>query len=155
VGGKLPWRDVPAHVSVQTARGRRTHRAVKATAVPAWITFHGAAQIAQVRCTVTPAGKKTVEIVYVITSADHRAAPPAVLAAWIQGTGASRTDCTGRDVVYDEDRSQIPTGHGPRVRATLRSTAIGLHRLTGATNIAAALRHHDGHPEKVITLMTS
>jgi len=55
------------------------------TAVPAWIAFHGATQIAQVRRTVSRAGKKTVEIVYVITSADHRAAPPAVLAAWIQG----------------------------------------------------------------------
>ncbi|HSL38078.1 MAG TPA: hypothetical protein VK883_14760, partial [Arthrobacter sp.] len=42
-------------------------------------------QIAQIRRTVTIRGKKTVEIVYVITSADHQAAPPPVLAAWIQG----------------------------------------------------------------------
>jgi len=82
---RLPWCEVPAHVEVQTGRGRRTLRAVKVTAVPAWIAFHGATQIAQVRRTVSRAGKKTVEIVYVITSADHRAAPPAVLAAWIQG----------------------------------------------------------------------
>ena len=60
-----------------------------------------------------------------------------------------------RDVVYDEDRSQIRTGHGPRVMASLRSTAIGLHRLSGATNIAAALRHHARHPDKIITIMTS
>jgi hypothetical protein len=70
---------------VQTGRGRRTHRAIKVTTVPTWISFHGAAQIAQIRRTVTRGGKKTVEIVYVITSADHRAAPPAVLASWIQG----------------------------------------------------------------------
>lgn len=153
---RLPWREVPAHVGVQTGRGRRTHRAVKVTAVPAWITFHAAAQIAQVRRTVTRAGKKTVEIVYVITSADHRTAPPAVLAAWVQGHWSIENRLHWvRDVVHDEDRSQIRTGLGPRVMATLRSTAIGLHRLTGATNIAAALRHHAGHPDKIITLMTS
>jgi predicted transposase YbfD/YdcC len=28
--------------------------------------------------------KKTVEVVYIITSADHLAAPPRVLAAWVQ-----------------------------------------------------------------------
>jgi hypothetical protein len=39
--------------------------------------------------------------------------------------------------------------------ATFRSTAIGLHRLAGATNIAAALRHHAGHPDKIIIMMTS
>jgi hypothetical protein len=39
--------------------------------------------------------------------------------------------------------------------ATLRSTAIGLHRLAGATNIAAAIRHHTRHPEKIISMMTS
>jgi predicted transposase YbfD/YdcC len=43
---RLPWPQVPARASVQTGRGRRTHRAIKVAAVPAWITFHGAAQIA-------------------------------------------------------------------------------------------------------------
>jgi len=157
---RLPWRDIPAHTGVQTGRGRRTHRAIKVTTVPAWIDFHAATQIAQVRRTVTRTvkgrQKKTVEIVYVITSADHRAAPPPVLAAWIQGHWSIENRLHWvRDVTYDEDRSQIRTGHAPRVMATLRSTAIGLHRLAGATNIAAALRHHAAHPEKIITMMTS
>jgi predicted transposase YbfD/YdcC len=81
----LPWRDVPSRATVQTGHGRRTHRAIKVLTAPAWITFAGATQVAQVRRTTTRAGKKNVEIVYVITSADHRAAPPAVLASWIQG----------------------------------------------------------------------
>ena len=45
-----------------------------------------------------------------------------------------------RDVVYREDASTIRTGNAPRVMATLRNTAIGLLRISGATNIAAALR---------------
>ena len=47
-----------------------------------------------------------------------------------------------RDVTYAEDLSQIRTGAGPQVMASLRNLAISLHRLAGATNIAAALRHH-------------
>ncbi len=47
-----------------------------------------------------------------------------------------------RDVTYDEDRSQIRTGHAPQVMASLRNTAISLLRLAGHTNIAAACRHH-------------
>jgi len=41
---------------------------------------------------------------------------------------------------YDEDRSQIRTGAGPRIMASLRNLAISALRTTGHTNIAAALR---------------
>ena len=47
-----------------------------------------------------------------------------------------------RDVTFREDASQVRIGAGPQVMATLRNLAISLHRLSGATNIAAALRHH-------------
>jgi len=45
-----------------------------------------------------------------------------------------------RDVTFDEDRSQIRTGKGPRVMATLRNLAISLFRLNGYKNIAKAIR---------------
>jgi hypothetical protein len=70
---------------VQVGHGRRAHRAIKVLVAPAWITFAGAKQIAQIRRTTTRAGKKSVEVVYVITSAGCRAACPATPAAWIQG----------------------------------------------------------------------
>lgn len=47
-----------------------------------------------------------------------------------------------RDVSFDEDRSQVRTGHGPQVMAALRNLAITALRLAGITNIAQALRHH-------------
>ena len=84
---------------------------------------------------------RTVEVVYLSTSADHRAAPPATLAAWVRLHWGTRTGSTGlRDVTYDEDRSQVRTGNSPQVMATLRSTAISLLRLTGVENIAQRLR---------------
>ncbi|MBK6870740.1 MAG: ISAs1 family transposase [Kineosporiaceae bacterium] len=96
---------------------------------PAWITFAGAAQIAQIRRTTTRAGKKTVEVVYVITSADHRAAPPTVLAAWVQGHwGIENRSHWVRDVTFDEDRSRVRTANAPHVMATLRNTARSLTR---------------------------
>lgn len=45
-----------------------------------------------------------------------------------------------RDVVFDEDRSQIRKGNGPRMMATLRNLAVGILRLSGATSIAKAVR---------------
>jgi predicted transposase YbfD/YdcC len=80
---KLPWARVPAVSSVSTDHGRRARRTIKVALAPAWIGFEGAAQVAQLRRTVTKKGKKTVEVVYLITS--DRDASPAVLAAWARG----------------------------------------------------------------------
>jgi predicted transposase YbfD/YdcC len=80
---KLPWAQIPAVSSVTRDHGRRARRTIKAAIAPAWIRFEGAAQVAQLRRTVTKNGKKTVEVVYLITS--DRDADPATLATWIRG----------------------------------------------------------------------
>jgi predicted transposase YbfD/YdcC len=79
---KLPWAAVPSASSVSTGHGRRARRTIKAVLAPAWIGFDGAAQVAQLRRTVTKKGKKTVEVVYLITS--DRDVGPATLAAWVR-----------------------------------------------------------------------
>lgn len=151
---RLPWKDVPGHRTAVTGHGRRATRTIKVTTVPDWIDFPGAGQIAQLRRTVTTGGKKTVEVVYLITSASSQTAPPATLATWIQGHwGIENQLHWVRDVTYDEDRSQVRTGHAPRVMATVRNTAISLLRLDGWTNIAQALRHHARNVERPIALM--
>nr|WP_301486864.1 ISAs1 family transposase [Intrasporangium sp.] len=151
---ELPWQQVPAHRATQTGHGRRTTRTIKVVDAPAWVGFPGAAQVAQVRRTTTTAAKTTAEVVYLITSADHTAAPPATLAAWIQGHWCIENRLHWvRDVSYDEDRSQVRTGHAPQVMATLRNTAISLLRLTGWTNIAAAQRHHARDPAHTLKLV--
>ena len=45
-----------------------------------------------------------------------------------------------RDVTFDEDRSSIRTSTAPQAMATLRNTAMNIHRLAGATNIAETCR---------------
>jgi predicted transposase YbfD/YdcC len=149
---KLPWTAVPAVSSVTTGHGRRAHRTIKVALAPAWIGFAGAAQVTQLRRTVTRNGKKTGEVVYLITS--DRDAEPAVLAAWVRGRWEIENRLHWvRDVTYQEDQSLVRTGNAPRVMATLRSLAISLLRLDGHSNIAAANRHHARDPQRTIKLL--
>lgn len=150
---ELPWTEVPVgSQSTERGHGRRVTRTIKVIDAPAWIGFAAATQLAQLRRTVTKRGKKSVEVVYLITSATQHAAPPATLAAWVQGHWSIENSLHWvRDVTYDEDRSQVRTGHAAHVMATLRNTAITILRLAGWTNIAAALRHHSRNPEAAIT----
>jgi predicted transposase YbfD/YdcC len=149
---KLPWARIPAVSSVSTGHGRRSRRTIKAVLAPAWIGFAGAAQVAQLRRTVTAKGTKTVEVVYLITS--DREAEPATLAAWVRGHWEIENKLHWvRDVTYQEDRSLVRTGNAPRVMASLRSLAISLLRLDGHANIAAANRHHARDPQRTLTLL--
>lgn len=149
----LPWKHIPAHSYTEKTKGRRVTRTIKTTIVPDWVTFPGAAVVAQLRRTVTVKGKKTIEVVYVITSAD---VPPRTLAAWVQGHWIVENALHYvRDTAYAEDHSRVRTGQAPRVMATLRNTAISLLNLAGATNITAALRHLNRRPGKIIILLTS
>ena len=110
---KLPWTAVRAFSAVSTDHGRRARRTIKVTLVPAWIEFAGAAQVAQLRRTVTTKGKKTVEVVYLITS--DRDADPAALAAWVRGHWEIENRLHWvRDVTYQEDKSLVRTGNAPR-----------------------------------------
>lgn len=152
----LPWSKVPVgSTSTEVSHGRRATRTIKVIdtpALPGWPEFTGATQVAQLRRTVTRAGKKSVEVVYLITSAAHHTAPPAVLAAWVRGHWSVENKLHWvRDVSFDEDRSRVRTGQTPRVMASLRNAVIGILRLAGWNNIAAALRHHSYNPERAIT----
>jgi len=149
----LPWKRVPVgSQSTERGHGRRTTRTIKIVEAPAWIDFAGAAQVAQLRRTVTTKGKKSLEVIYLITTATHQDAPPAVLASCVQcHWGVENRLHWIRDVTYDEDRSHVRTGTTPQVMASLRNTAITILRLSGWDNLAAALRHHARQPDQAIT----
>lgn len=151
---KLPWKDMPAYTARTTDRGRRVTRTIKITDVPDWIDFPGAAQVAQLRRTVTEKGTKTVEVVYLITSASYKDARPQRLAAWVQGHwGIENRLHWIRDVTFGEDGSQVRTGQAPRVMASCRNFAISMLQIAGWDNIAAGLRHHARHPDHALALV--
>jgi predicted transposase YbfD/YdcC len=157
----LPWRDIPAVDLRQDKRhGRVESRTLKLTAIDSGIIFpHAqlAAQIVRRRRpnTSTATGTGHTETVYAVTDlgfGDIRADQLAEIIRehwsienklhWIQ------------DVTFAEDHSQIRTGNGPAVMATLRNFAVSRHHLDGRTNIAAACRHTSRHPIRAADLLT-
>jgi hypothetical protein len=113
--GREPARQLLAGFRSEVYRcpGRRRDALFEladAALCPAWIEFAGAAQVAQLRRTVTEKGKQTVEVVYLITS--DRDASPATLAAWVRGglqCGRAAPDPGGCQRAHD-DRRRV--GHG-------------------------------------------
>jgi predicted transposase YbfD/YdcC len=145
----LPWRQVETtHRATATAHGRREIRTLKVVTIATGIEFPHATQAIQITRRTRPvragkAGKWHTETVYAITDLAPHQARPDELAGWIRGHWQIENALHWvRDVTFGEDLSQVRTGAAPQVMATLRNLAISLHRLDGATNIAAALRHH-------------
>jgi predicted transposase YbfD/YdcC len=58
-----------------------------------------------------------------------------------------------RDVTFDEDRSQVRCGSTPEIMAAFRNTAIGLLRVAGDSNIAAACRRIAAQPRSALALI--
>jgi predicted transposase YbfD/YdcC len=148
----------PEHVAVDRGHGRTEQRTTRVAAVSAesGIDFPHAAQAFRVRRdTGGLDGQRTrKEVAYCITSLTTERAGPARL------TGHTRDHWQienrlhwVRDVTYDEDRSQIRTGAGPRVMASLRNLAISALRLHGHTNIAAALRWTARDPHRSLKIL--
>ncbi len=154
----LPWRAVPdADRDTARGHGRREIRTLKILSVSTGIGFPHAQQALQIRRRrhrLDEPKRFTTETVYAITDLRAHQARPTQLATWIRGHWNIENKAHWvRDVTYDEDRSQIRTGTGPHVMATLRDAAIGALRLTGATNIAAATRHHARDSTRPLALL--
>ncbi len=58
-----------------------------------------------------------------------------------------------RDVLYDEDASQVRCGNIPQVMSALRNATISLLRTSGNTEIAYAFRYFAARPEEALTLL--
>jgi predicted transposase YbfD/YdcC len=149
----LPWRHVPVACQArEKGHGRAERRTLKVTTVAAGLAFPHAAQALQIVRRRRPltgknSTKWSTETIYAITSLTVIQARPAELARIMRGHwGIEDRLHWVRDVTYDEDRSQVRTGNGPRVMASLRNLAIAILRLTGHPSIAAALRYHARQP---------
>jgi predicted transposase YbfD/YdcC len=120
----LPWRQVPvAYKAKEKGHGRAERRTLKVTVVAAGLAFPHAAQAIQIirRRRPLTSTKWTTETVYAITSLTVIQARPTDLARIARGHwGIEDRLHWARDVTYDEDRSQVRTGNGPRVMASLR-----------------------------------
>lgn len=156
----LPWRDIPvADQTAEHGHGRFETRTLHLAVIDAQdcgIAFPHAQLAVRItrRRRATRARRWQRETVYAVTdlALDHISA--ARLAEIIRGQWSIENRLHWvRDVTFAEDLSQIRTGTGPASMEVLRNLA-SRHRLTGATNIAAACRHTSRHPLRATALLT-
>ncbi|MGW5667447.1 ISAs1 family transposase [Micromonospora sp. NPDC003776] len=156
---RLPWAQIPVGDRTRDrGHGRRETRTVKAVTVatPGGIAFPHAQQAVRITRTRIVAGKTSRETAYLTVSLPAGQAPPRDLQTWIRRHWHIENRLHHvRDVTFREDLHQARTGTGPAVIATLRNTAIGWHRITGATNIARATRQANRRSHDLITAVTS
>jgi predicted transposase YbfD/YdcC len=141
----LPWAQVPLthNEESQPAHGRVETRTLKVLTTVRGIGFPYARQVIQItRDRVAVAtGQRSREIVYAVCSVAFEHAHPRMIAAWLRDHWSIENAVHWvRDVTFDEDRSTVRTGTAPQVMASIRNTALNLHRLAGADNIAEACR---------------
>jgi predicted transposase YbfD/YdcC len=140
--------------SLDKGHGRCERRTLKATtALNEYLDWPGIAQVGQVESVVERDEKISHETRYFITSVQRSLADAGQLLTWTRGHwSVENRSHYVRDVTLGEDASRIRKGSGPEVMAALRNATIGFLRVTGATNIAEALRRN---ASQVRTLFTT
>jgi len=137
--------------------GRIEQRVLRSsTELTGYVTWPGFAQALcmQRRVTHKATGETHTEVAYAITSLAPTAVTPAqFLVLWREHWHIENKLHWIRDVTFDEDRSTVRAGKIPQVMATLRSTAISVARLHGATNIAAACRRYAAQPARALAAL--
>ena len=154
---RLPWGQIPvADQQHDRGHGRVETRRIKITTVGAGIEFPHARLAVQIHRRRRPIGSRTwsSETVYAITSLPWQRARADLLAEAIHGHWQIEALHWIRDVSLGEDLSQIRTGNGPAVMASLRNFAVSRHRLASDTNITHACRRTARHPNRALALLT-
>jgi predicted transposase YbfD/YdcC len=154
---RLPWHRVPVLDRTRDrGHGRIEVRTLKVVSVH-HVGFPHAAQVLQVtrktrNLQASTRRFKTVTV-YAVTSLPFEQAGPARLADLIRGHWAIEALHHVRDVTFAEDASQVRTGSGPHVMATLRNLVIGVLCRAGPVNVAAALRRHARDPRRPLATL--
>ena len=147
----LDWKNVPITAwTVDDDRGRHELRTVQVLPAPADLNFPHTAQVFLIERTVTTQGRTSYQAMLYVTSLTTDQADPADLLAYVRGHWGVEVLHWIRDVTYREDASRVHAGSGPRTMATLRNVSVSLLRISGATNIAAALRHNARKDRRVL-----
>ena len=160
-GVALLFEDPVSPLTVVRQRNRHGDRLeVRELAVSSdlneWAQWPHLAQVGRLIYSCRRKGKISRETSYIITSLSPQQATPAQLLRLVRGHwGIENRLHWVRDVTFDEDRCQVRTRSAPQVMAAFRNLVIGLFRLTGVRNIAAALRTHAWHAQRAIALVTT
>jgi predicted transposase YbfD/YdcC len=156
-GGHLPhdWRTAR---QVTKGHGRREIRRITvSTELNGYSDWPGLEQVFRLeRERITSqSGKSQQEITYGLTSLTPTEASPArVLALTRAYWGVENGLHYRRDVTFHEDATRLTQGHAGHVMATLNNLVIGLLRLAGFTNLAAARRYCGADLARAVALLS-
>ena len=151
-----PWGESFAYACQEGRRGDRWERRQlwASTALNEYLDWPGLGQVCCVERVRGRKGKETVERAYAVTSLPpERADAARLLEIWRGHWGIENRLHWVRDVTFGEDLSQVRTESAPQLLAALRNLVIGMLRLSGVKNIAAALRHYGWKPRETLTLI--
>ena len=139
--------------TLDKGHGRCERRTLKATtALNAYLDWPGVAQVGQVESVVVKDGTTTTEVRSFLTRVPRSEVNAGQLLEWVRGHWSieNRSHYV-RDVTMGEDASRVRKGSGPQVMAAVRNATIGFLRLTGATNIAEAIRRNASRVGELFT----
>lgn len=156
-GGHLPH-DFRTARQVAKGHGRREARQLTASAeLTGYCDWPGAAQVFRLERErlQLKSGKQEREVVYGLTSlAPAEASPTRLLELGRAYWGIENGLHYRRDVTFHEDATRLTQGHAGRVMAALNNLVIGLLRLAGFTNLAAARRLCAAHLTTTLALLS-
>jgi predicted transposase YbfD/YdcC len=156
-GGQVP-REFRTARQVAKGHGRREVRRIAvSTELKGYSDWPGLEQVFRLEREriVSKSGKHQQEIVYGLTSlTPARASPARLLALTRAYWGIENGLHYRRDVTFHEDATRLTQGHAGRVMATLNNLVLGLLRLAGFTNLAAARRYCDADLAHALALLT-
>lgn len=151
-----PWDEpMPADRRVAHGHGREELRLLRcSTALVGYTDWPGLGYACTVQRVVTRQGTTSYAQAYAVTSLR----PAATTAAQLQTLWRGHWQIENglhwvRDVTFGEDACQVRTGRAPQALAALRNTVIGVLRLAGYTNIAAARRSCNAEPRQALALL--
>ncbi|MBT4096284.1 ISAs1 family transposase [Candidatus Poribacteria bacterium] len=154
-GAPEEWFDDASEMD--SGHGRIEHRSIRtSTILNETLGWSGVQQVFEVhRARVErPSGKLHEETVYGITSLSPQRADPSRLMELVRGHWSIENGLHWvRDVVFDEDRSQVRKGNTPEVMTAVRNCVISVLRLTGQQTNAAARRRYAARPREALALI--
>lgn len=147
----------PTAETVDAAHGRIERRRLQtSTMLNEYVNWPGVEQVFRLERQVIEkkTGEVTTQTVYGITSLSEEDADAKQLLTFVrEHWHIENKSHWVRDVIFDEDHSQVRRGRLPQVMATLRNTVIGLLRAHGINRIAEARRRCAARPSEAMTLV--
>jgi predicted transposase YbfD/YdcC len=147
----------PTAETVDAAHGRIERRRLQSsTMLNDYVNWPGAEQVFRLQRQVTEkkTGEVTTQIVYGITSLTTEEADAEQLLRLVREHWHIENKSHWiRDVIFDEDRSQLRRGRLPHIMATLRNAVISLLHAYGITCVAKARRRFAARPDEAMALV--